>query len=109
MSSSCFNSRRRRRHGLAPYYGTGWAAGKYNTGVPNNGYGGNAYTNPAPPYSPPVQNQYTGNNFNSNEGYYGQQSGIELQQPQGVYNPVRGGENVYNAPPGPPPNKKMGY
>jgi len=119
---SCFNTRRRRRQGIAPMYGTGWMAGKppvgqqsgyYNSNQPYNG--GQPYGNPAPPYSPPIGNQATGNTFNSNEGYYGnhtngyagQQSGIELQQPQNIYAPNRsiGGEPVYEAPQGPPPGK----
>jgi hypothetical protein len=59
---------------------------------------------PAPPYSPPLNNQYTGNTFNSNDGYYGQQSGIELQPPKNAYAP-RGGDPVYESPEGPPPKK----
>jgi len=119
---SCYNTRRRRRLGMAPMYGTGWMAGKpaqgqygnnggyYNSNQPYNG--GTA----APPYSPPLNNQQTGNTFNSNEGYYGspnqgyaqyggQQNGIELQQPQNTYNPQRGGDPVYEAPQGAPPGK----
>jgi len=109
---SCLNARRRRSRGLPPRYGTGWIAGKppvghngpqynYYNGA-NGGYNGGA---PAPPYSPPMENNNTGNTFNSNDGYYGQQSGIELQQPQHSYQPPRGGEPVYGAPPGPPPAK----
>jgi hypothetical protein len=105
---SCINSRRRRRMGLPPRYGTGWLAGKtpYGHNAPqyyNNGP--QTYGAPAPPYSPPVENQYTGQTFNSNEGYYGQQNGIELQQPQHAYAPQRGGDPVYDAPQGPPPKK----
>jgi hypothetical protein len=116
----CLNNRRRRRRGVAPLYGTGWmpAPGskppQQNTYYPNQPYNGGA----APPYSPPIGNQPTGNTFNSNDGYYGQnhyghnpyggqQSGIELQTPQNAYQPYaqRGGENVYEAPMGPPPGK----
>lgn len=94
---------------MAPRYGTGWLGGKPgNTNGPqyyNNG-AQPGFQNPAPPYSPPQQNQqYTGNTFNSNEGYYGQQSGVELQQPQSAYQPQRGGDPVYAAPQGPPPGK----
>jgi len=114
---SCINARRRRRQGLPPRYGTGFLAGKtpvghnapqyngyYQGQGPSGAYNG---AGAAPPYSPPVNNQTTGNTFNSNDGYYGQQSGIELQQPQNSYAPQRGGDPVYNAPQGPPP--KRGY
>jgi len=116
---SCFNSRRRRRRGLAPMYGTGWMTGKPPVGQQSSGY----YTHEpynggaAPPYSPPIGNQATGNTFNSNEGYYGnhggygyggQQGGIELQQPTSSYQPQRGGDPVYEAPQGPPPRKGDG-
>jgi len=108
---SCYNTRRRRRRGLSPMYGTGWMPGHKATG---NYYNGGA----APPYSPQpqVENQNTGNTFNNNDGYYGnaynngyggQQGGIELQQPQHSYQP-RGGEPVYEAPQGPPPGKGDG-
>jgi hypothetical protein len=108
---SCYNSRRRRRRGLAPMYGTGWMGGKTPVGqqygqggyYSNQPYNGGA----APPYSPPVPNQATGTTFNSNEGYYGQQ-GYELQQPQSSYQPQRGGDPVYDAPVGPPPKKGDG-
>jgi len=104
---SCINARRRRRQGLPPRYGTGWTTGAWgNKNQPyyNNGaYNGGAA---APPYSPPAQHpQYTGNTFNSNEGYYGQQSGVEMQPPRNTYAPPRGGEQVYEAPQGPPPHK----
>lgn len=124
---SCYNTRRRRRQGMAPMYGTGWMAGKppagqqsgyYNSNQPYNG--GQAYNHPAPPYSPPIGNQATGNTFNSNDGYYGHHNNgyagnytgpqYELQPPQNVYAPARGvgGENVYEAPQGPPPGKGDG-
>lgn len=112
MITRCINNRRRRRRGAPPMYGTSWLptyghSQKYHqgTGYPNQPYGG-----AAPPYSPPVENQATGNTFNSNDGYYGnhgygQQSGIELQQPSSAYQPQRGGDPVYDAPAGPPPGK----
>jgi len=110
---SCINARRRRRRGLPPRYGTGFLAGKTPPGHNRpqyTGYDGGQtgpYNGgaPAPPYSPPVENNYTGNTFNSNDGYYGQQSGIELQPPQSAYQPPRGGDPVYEAPQGPPPKK----
>lgn len=107
---------------MSPMYGTGWMPAQgykppqQNTYYPNQPYNGGA----APPYTGPVGNQPTGNTFNSNDGYYGQnsygnnnayggqQSGVELQPPQGSYQPPygqRGGENVYEAPHGPPPGK----
>lgn len=96
-------------------YGTAWLPQYSKYGGGQNGQ--NYYANqpyhggaPAPPYSPPIENQATGNTFNSNEGYYGnhgygQQSGIELQQPSNAYQPQRGGDPVYDAPAGPPPGK----
>lgn len=99
-------------------YGTGW--------VPTPGYKPptnqqNNYGPAAPPYSPPIAGQNTGNTFNSNDGYYGQQqyghnpyggqqSGVELQPPQNAYHGgnARGGDNVYEAPYGPPPGKGDG-
>ena len=96
-------------------YGTGWipAGHKYGGGqngptnyYPNQPYNGGA----APPYEPPIGNHNTGNIFNSNDGYYGnqgygRQTGIELQQPTISYQPQRGGDTVYDAPQGPPPGK----
>lgn len=72
------------------------------------GHNAPQYTNynppPAPPYTaaPPVYGQNTGNTFNREDGYYGQQTGIELQEPQHVYQQP-GGSNGYAPPPGPPP------
>jgi len=111
---SCINSRRRRRRGLAPMYGTGWFPGSVKYGN-NAGYYGNQPYNggAAPPYSAPIVNPQTENTFNGNGGYYehdrygGQQSGIELQQPQNAY--TRGGDPVYNSPQGPPPGKGDGF
>jgi len=107
---SCITSRRRRKRGLTPYYGTGWAANHKYGQTGGDGYGQQqAYNPPAPPYSPPAQHpQYTGQTFNSNGGYYGQQSGIELQQPQSAYTGPKGGDPVYAPPPGPPPSKRTG-
>jgi len=111
ITFSCINSRRRRRRGMAPMYGTGWMAKPY--GGPNQQqqhYG--QYGGPAPPYSynAPMGNQQTGNTFNSNDGYYGNHHGgdFELQPPQNSYQPQRGGDPVYEAPLGPPPTKGDG-
>jgi len=106
LSFSCINSRRRRRAGLHPRYGTGWAAGKTPMG-----HNAPQYTNydnggAAPAYNapPPVYGQQTGNTFNSNDGYYGQQTGIELQQPQQAHQQPPYQEPAGYAPPtGPPP------
>jgi hypothetical protein len=112
-----YNSRRRRRRGMAPMYGTGWMGGNWghkppfgqqygNNGgyYPNQPYNGGA----APPYEPPVPNQATGTTFNSNDGYYGHNNAYELQPPQSSYQPQRGGDPVYDAPQGPPPTKGDG-
>ncbi|KAK0745875.1 chitin synthesis regulation, resistance to congo red-domain-containing protein [Schizothecium vesticola] len=96
------NSRRRRRNGVPPLRGTGWMA-----------------PGPAPPYSqqppppqysaapPPQYPQGTGQKFNQNDGYYGQQEGIQLQSPPHSYQPPNqpyGGES-YAPPQGPPPGR----
>jgi hypothetical protein len=108
----CYNTRRRRRRGMAPMYGTGWMGGNWGNKPPygpqdgNGGYYNNQPYNggAAPPYEPPVPHQTTGTTFNSNDGYYGQNA-YELQQPQSAYQPQRGGDPVYDAPEGPPPKK----
>lgn len=123
---SCFSARRRRRRGLRPFYGTGFLGGKtppghapatyyngpqdqaqpqygntYNQGSMNNNEG------TVPPYSSaPPSGAYQGNQpTGANQGYYGQQNGVELQAPQNSYQPPHAGENVYAPPPGPPPGK----
>lgn len=112
---SCITARRRRRQGQQPWRGTGWAAGvpppghgpAQYTGAPPQQYNGN--TSAAPPYSPPANQGYYGQGYNSgsNQGYFGgQQQGVELQQPENAY--ARGGEEVYSPPAGPPPGKKAG-
>ncbi|KAF2436097.1 hypothetical protein EJ08DRAFT_667479 [Tothia fuscella] len=90
---SCVTARRRRRAGQSPYYGTGWAA--RNTHTNTQPYYNNQYAPPPPVYSPNVPNGH--------QQYYGQQSGIELQQPQHTYAPGR--SDVYEPPVGPPPTK----
>ena len=108
---------RRRRLGLEPNRGRGWAAGapppghgpaRY-TGAPPQPYFAN--NNQAPPvYSPPISNQgYYNQGHEQNQGYFGgQQQGVELQPPVNAYAPQRGGETVYAPPAGPPPGKKGG-
>ncbi|KAM0253590.1 hypothetical protein ACHAQJ_007218 [Trichoderma viride] len=120
-------TRRNRKRGVQPMYGTGWISGvtqnhsngnnKYNAAHTahemnnynqggynqqqppyNEGYGG-GYTSPPPYGQPPVGNQATGTTFNPNDGYMtGQHYGV--QQPQSAYQP--GG---YAPPAGPPPGK----
>jgi len=87
-------------------------ANKYGAGNSNN------YVPPPPQYSAtPMQNyptnqqqqpQYTGQTFNSNEGYYGGHN-EGIAPPQNAYYPQQrgvGGENVYEPPAGPPPGKR---
>ncbi|MDI1489870.1 MAG: hypothetical protein OHK93_001069 [Ramalina farinacea] len=111
---ACITARRRRRRGMQPFRGTGWASGQTAPG-----HGAPQYAGPPPPQyggtqppqysSPPPaqgygygQNQYGG----ANQGYFGgQQNGVELQQPNQAYQPQRGGDSVYTPPAGPPPGK----
>ena len=113
----CITARRRRAAGAVPFRGTGWAAGRTPAGHAPAQYtgsqpyhGGNQYNSQAPNAAPPVYsapgNQEYYGNGGANQGYFGgQQSGIELQPPQGAYQPQRGGDAVYNPPAGPPPGK----
>ena len=110
---SCITARRRRRQGMNPYRGTGWAAGRTPPGHAPAQYTGAQpyYANnnaTAPPvYSPPVNQGYYNQapSGGANQGYFGgQQQGVELQQPEHAY--ARAGEQVYQAPPGPPPQKQ---
>lgn len=107
---SCITARRRRKAGRQPFYGTGWAARPGNNNAqPYYGNNNNATNNygaqqPAPPYTAPNSNAgYYGGG--QNQGYYGQQNGVELQSPQPTY----GGNGQYAPPPGPPPGKGDGY
>ncbi|KAI4259603.1 MAG: hypothetical protein LQ352_000671 [Teloschistes flavicans] len=109
---ACVTARRRRRQGMTPYRGTGWAGGRTPAGHAPAQYTGNQPSYGGPPvgqpaYSPPPQNQGYYGNSGLNQGYYGgqQQSGVELQQPDHSYQPQRGGDQVYNPPSGPPPGK----
>ncbi|KAK3996855.1 chitin synthesis regulation, resistance to congo red-domain-containing protein [Cladorrhinum sp. PSN332] len=108
------NSRRRKKLGQQPMYGTGWMApgpapAYYASGPPPPQY--------TPQGDPNVYNQPgPGHKYNQHDGYYGnqqqyppqqssyggQQEGIELQQPQNTYH--RGTDADYAPPPGPPPN-----
>ncbi|KAI0383779.1 chitin synthesis regulation, resistance to congo red-domain-containing protein [Hypomontagnella monticulosa] len=102
---ACINSRRRRRAGLQPMYGTGWMAPGQQNAYYNNPQG---YNNPPPAYgappgqSFPMQNQYTGTTFSRGDGYYGQHEGVE--PPKNVYNNTNN-KNDYAPPEGPPPNR----
>jgi Chitin synthesis regulation, resistance to Congo red len=118
LFSSCLSARRRRKRGLTPFYGTGWAANtpaghgpaQYNPQYPNQ--------QQQPQYGQESQQQNQGwgqqggyynqnqtqGGYGANQGYYGgQQTGAtELQQPPNAY---RGGDQVYEPPSGPPPAK----
>jgi len=103
----CINSRRRRRNGIHPLYGTGWMAPppKY-PGGPNQHYP------PPPAYNaPPQQPVYTGTSFNTANGYYGHHEGIQMspQPPANTYhrpaNGMRDGQDDFAPPAGPPPGK----
>ncbi|KAL9084279.1 MAG: hypothetical protein Q9159_005324 [Coniocarpon cinnabarinum] len=110
---SCLNARRRRRQGATPFRGTGWMApghgpvNYYGPGGPNN-------TNPPPNqyayYGSPNGGQGAPPAYNpSHSGYYGQESGLEMQPPQQAHAPPQrgaGGSQVYSPPPGPPPGKE---
>ncbi|KAI9655052.1 MAG: hypothetical protein M1831_005012 [Alyxoria varia] len=114
--ASCITARKRRRRGNAPMYGTGWMAPQhgpvnyYGPGGPNAQphYGNQQYQQPPPNYNASNAGYYGGqpqDQYGQQGGYYGQQTGTELQPPSGTYQPPRGGENVYQAPDGPPPQK----
>ena len=115
LAFSCVTARRRRRQGMHPYRGTGWAAGRTPPGhapaqyTGAQPYYGNNNAAAPPVYSAPENQGYYNQGYNNgpNQGYFGgQQQGVELQQPENAY--ARGGEQVYSAPPGPPPGKKEG-
>jgi len=78
-------------HGAAQYYGP---AGS-NT-QPYYGNQNQPEQQAAPPYT----------SEGANASYYGQQNGIEMQQPANTYQPQRGGDGVYAPPQGPPPKKE---
>ncbi|KAI1168732.1 chitin synthesis regulation, resistance to congo red-domain-containing protein [Nemania serpens] len=91
---ACLNSRRRRRQGQRPMYGTGWLASDaqyYNNNNPQ------AYNPPPPAYGAPPHYPMD-NRYQTTDGHYGQQSsGVE--PPKNVYS------GDYAPPSGPPPNK----
>lgn len=117
-------SRRRRRQGVAPMYGTGWISNGQKWGAqpqqqnaypmydynqqgynpnypPPNGEYQNVYP-PAPPppaYGQHQQPQHTGTTFNTNDGYYA--TGAGVQPPHGTHQR----DEVYAPPQGPPPAK----
>ncbi len=101
--------RRQRRQGARPAYGTNWMGWGQNQQPQYNN--AQNYAAPPPQYTPqppPGNPSYTGN---SNEGYYGHNTGtynndIPLQQPSNSYHPTRGANEDYAPPEGPPPAKK---
>ncbi|CZT14149.1 uncharacterized protein RCC_00122 [Ramularia collo-cygni] len=106
MLFSCVTARRRRKMGHQPWRGTGWAvssnppahnAPTYNNNAQPYYANYNNSNNPAPPpaYQP----------GGANQGYYGQQNGTELQQPQQTYGGYRSGESAFEPPKGPPPGR----
>jgi len=105
---SCYSARRRRRVGRQPFYGTGWA-GRTPWGHGQATYNPNYQTQQqGPNYNqqqvPPVYSPSAGGYYGQNQGYFGgRQTEVEMQPPSNAY---RGGDNVYQAPPGPPPAKK---
>ncbi|KAF2839479.1 hypothetical protein M501DRAFT_1002903 [Patellaria atrata CBS 101060] len=109
LACSCLTARRRRKAGRNPYYGTGWMARgtHYNSNQqPHYQQQQQGWEQPAPPYSASPGHPHGGYYGQQNGQQYGQQSsGIELQAPQQAYH---GGDNVYNPPAGPPPNKGDG-
>jgi len=101
FACSCTTARRRRRMGQSPYYGTGWAARPYGGGNDQQPYYNNNNQYPPPPP------QYSSDVPVGHQGFYGQQTGIELQQPPNAYAPGRSGDD-YQPPLGPPPVKESG-
>lgn len=107
---SCISSRRRRKAGRKPFYGTGWAGAKP--------WGGQAQYNPnyqtqQPQYGQQAgygqnynQGTYAPPNYNQSTGGYGQQGGAA----QSYFGGQRGDVEMNNSsgyapPPGPPPGK----
>ncbi|CAJ2502018.1 Uu.00g048710.m01.CDS01 [Anthostomella pinea] len=99
---ACIKARRRRRGGAQPMYGTGWMAGNQGNQQYNNPQGYNQA--PPPAYGAPQGQAYPMNNqYQTTDGYYGQQSGV--QQPKDVHNNPTTANNDYAPPAGPPPGK----
>ena len=78
-------------------YNGAYNQGGYNNGGYNPNYQGE-YNAPPAYGAQQQQPQYTGSTFNPNEGYYGQQSGV--QSPPHAYQ-----RDAYPPPAGPPPGK----
>lgn len=77
------------QHGDVMYYGPGGS-----NATPMNQYPAGAQTETA---APPYQPQHS--------GFYGQQNGVEMEQPQQAYYPPQGNGRVYAPPEGMPPAK----
>ncbi len=97
LKCSFLSSRRRRRAGRQPMYGTGWS--QFGHGQAQ--YNPNYQASQAAP--PPAYNQDHGGYYGQNQGYFGgRQTDVELQPPQNTY----GGGDGFAPPSGPPPAKK---
>jgi len=104
---SCISARRRKR-GVRPLYGTGWASAPFGHGQAryNPNYANQQQVRPQSNVPPTYQ---SGGYYpqTENQGYFGgQQTGTELREPENAYS--RGGEPVYQPPVGPPPGKGDG-
>jgi hypothetical protein len=100
----CINSRRRRRNGMQPMYGTGWMARPPYNPQHSNVNNPAGYNNAPPAYGAPPGQSYPMNpqqqgNFQPSNGYYGQYEGV--QAPKNVYQNQHNDD--YAPPPGPPP------
>ena len=86
--------------GMQPYRGTGWAA--YNYQPPTY------QQSQQQPYFTPHNQGFYANNAppDYNRGYYGQQQGVELQNPGQAYAAPNRVPDDYQPPAGPPPSKK---
>ncbi|PGH06947.1 hypothetical protein AJ79_06421 [Helicocarpus griseus UAMH5409] len=99
---ACVSARRRRRQGLQPFHGTGWAA---HHAFWQQQQHQQQYQQPYP-NAPPPQYSPAGGFYGPKPTYFGghqnppQEQGVEMQPPQNTY---RAGEPVYQPPPGPPP------
>ncbi|KIW62897.1 hypothetical protein, variant [Phialophora macrospora] len=102
---SFWSSRRRRRLGRQPMYGTGWA-GRTPWGHAAPQYNPNyQQTQPANQPPPAYNQQNAGGYYGANQGYFGgRQTDHEMQPPQNTY--AGAGSPVYSAPEGPPPAKR---
>lgn len=100
-ASSWVSSRRRRRAGLRPYYGTGWIGGKYSnkeeapTAAPKY--------DPPPVYSPPTNQR----DYADNDESYGTSHRMnEMQSPLQSFQPTEARDDAYSPPNGPPADRK---